>query len=106
MISTDILCDLASAIVERQHEKDNREMSEKLGYTLHHSYTADNGDIIYREEVQQEFIEVLDLIDEIVNGGELGDYTHCKACDVVIDIEKDKWQIINDNTFCKDCARG
>ena len=81
-------------------------MSDKLGYKLPHSYIADNGELTYRDEVQQEFIEVLDLIEEILNGEELGDYTHCKACDVVIDIEKDKWQVINDNTFCKDCARG
>ena len=65
MISTDILCELASAIVERQLYKDN------AFNDLEHSYTADNGDIMYREEVQDEFIEVLDLIEEIVNGDEI-----------------------------------
>ena len=63
MITTDILCELASAIVERQFYKDN------AFNDLEHSYKADNGDIMYKEEVQDEFNEVLDLIDNILNGG-------------------------------------
>ena len=63
IVTTDILCELASAIVERQFYKDNAFNS------LEHSYEADNGDIMYKEEVQDEFNEVLDLIDNILNGG-------------------------------------
>ena len=61
MVTTDILCELASAIVERQFYKDN------AFNNLEHSYKADNGDIHYIDEVQDEFNEVLDLIDELVN---------------------------------------
>ena len=62
MITTEVLCELASAIVERQFYKDNAFNS------LEHSFTASNGDIVYTEEVQDEFGEVLDLIEEILNG--------------------------------------
>ena len=106
IVTTDILCELASSIVERQWYKTHWESEN-------HSYEADNGDIMYKEEVQDEFNEVLDLIDNILNSDELEDYTHCKgcdthckACDIVINIDKDKWQIINDNIFCKDCIKG
>ena len=61
MISTDILCELASSIVERQFYKDN------AFNDLEHSYEADNGDIMYKEEVQDEFNEVLDLVESILN---------------------------------------
>ena len=61
MIETEVLSELASAIVERDWYKT---------HSTNHSFTASNGDLVYREEVQQEFIEVLDLIEEILNGGE------------------------------------
>ena len=59
MISTDILCELASAIVERQWYKT---------HLNNHSYVEDNGDIHYIDEVQDEFNEVLDLIEGVLNG--------------------------------------
>jgi len=65
MITTEVLCELASAIVERQFYKDNAFNS------LEHSYEAENGDIHYIDEVQDEFNEVLDLLDEILNGASL-----------------------------------
>ena len=57
-VEMDVLCELASAIVERQWYKNHNK---------DHSYTAENGDIMYIEEVQDEFTKVLDLVDEILN---------------------------------------
>jgi hypothetical protein len=53
------LVEMASAIVERQWDKEN--------YPVPHTYQAENGDFQYREEVQDEFLEVLDILDEIAN---------------------------------------
>ena len=64
MVDMEMMCELASAIVERQFYKDNAFNS------LEHSFTASNGDIVYTEEVQDEFGEVLDIIDNILNGDE------------------------------------
>ena len=33
----------------------------------------------------------------------MNDYAHCNACDIVINLDKDTWQVINDQTYCKDC---
>jgi hypothetical protein len=62
MIITEILCELASAIVERQFYKDN------VLNGLDHSFTDSNGDIRYIDEVQDEFNQILDIIEEILNG--------------------------------------
>jgi len=59
MVDMEMMCELASAIVERQWHKNN--LSD-------HSFTASNGDVVYKEEVQDEFGEVLDIIDDILNG--------------------------------------
>jgi len=61
MVETDVLCELASAIVERQWYKTHWESEN-------HSYEAENGDIHYIDEVQDEFNEVLDLIEGVLNG--------------------------------------
>lgn len=58
-IPMDVLVDMASAIVERQWDKDN--------YPVPHTYMEENGDYRYREEVQDEFNEVLDILDKIAN---------------------------------------
>ena len=58
MISTDILCELTSAIVDREW------------YKTHSSspmVEEDNGDFRYKEEVQDEFNKMLDIIDTILN---------------------------------------
>lgn len=60
VIEMDIMCELASAIVERQWDKEN--------HFENHSYEAPNGDLRYHEDVQDEFNQVLDIIDTIVNG--------------------------------------
>lgn len=59
MIDMSYKSELASAIVERQWNKTHWENEP-------HSYTAENGDIHYIEEVQDEFNDILDLIDEIL----------------------------------------
>ncbi len=60
MVETEVLSELASAIVEREWYKT---------HSTNHSFTASNGDLVYKQEVQDEFCEVLDLIDNILNGG-------------------------------------
>jgi hypothetical protein len=64
MVTTDILSELASAIVEREWYKTHWESDTP-------DYEAENGDIHYIDEVQDEFNEVLDLLDEILNGATL-----------------------------------
>lgn len=61
-VGMDVLCELASAIVERQWEKVN--------YPKPHSIRESNGDIRYIDEVQDEFNEVLDMVETILNGEE------------------------------------
>jgi hypothetical protein len=58
-VPMDVLVEMASAIVERQWDKENAPVP--------HSHEDENGDIIYRSEVQDEFNEVLDILDEIAN---------------------------------------
>lgn len=58
-VPMDAMAELASAIVERQWYKHHR---------THHSFTDKNGDLRYNEEVQDEFIKVLDIIDDVLNG--------------------------------------
>jgi hypothetical protein len=60
-VEMDTLCELASAIVERQFEQRN-------GGNADHSYIAENGDVRYIEEVQDEFNSVLDIVETIING--------------------------------------
>ena len=60
-IDMDVMCELASAIVERQYYKDH-----EYG-RYQHSFVDKNGDIRYVEEVQDEFNKVLDLLDDILN---------------------------------------
>ena len=31
------------------------------------------------------------------------DYAHCEDCDVVINLDNQKWQVINDQTYCEIC---
>ena len=31
------------------------------------------------------------------------DYAHCNACDKVIDLDNDIWQVYYDNTYCGIC---
>lgn len=64
VIEMDVLCELASEIVERQWNKEHNWSGE-------HSYIAENGDTMYIEEVQDEFNKVLDLCDEVLNGEEV-----------------------------------
>ena len=59
-VDMETLSELASEIVERQFYKDN-------GFNTNHSYTANNGDIHYIEAVQDEFNNVLDILDDILN---------------------------------------
>jgi len=58
-VTMDVVCELTSEIVERQWNSEN--------YPKPHSYTAENGDLRYIEEVQDEFNSVLDLVDTILN---------------------------------------
>lgn len=32
------------------------------------------------------------------------DFAHCESCDKIINMNKDKWKVINDNTYCENCA--
>ena len=32
-----------------------------------------------------------------------GDYAHCMACDMLIDLDKDIYTVLNDETYCKAC---
>lgn len=59
-VEMDVLCEMASAIVERQFFIDSKTGEE-------HSFTDENGDIRYIESVQDEFNVVLDILDEIAN---------------------------------------
>lgn len=59
MIGMDVKCEIASAIVERQWNKTHWESEP-------HSIESENGDIRYIEEVQDEFNNILDIIDEIL----------------------------------------
>lgn len=61
LVEMDVLCELASEIVERQWNKDHQWSGE-------HSYIDEAGDLKYIEEVQDEFNKVLDLCDEVLNG--------------------------------------
>ena len=63
-VTMDVVCELASEIVERQWDNDN--------HPKPHSYIAENGDELYIEEVQDEFNHVLDLVDRILNSEERG----------------------------------
>ena len=56
-----IVCELASEIVERQWNKTHWENEP-------HSFVDTNGDIRYVDEAQDEFNEVLDVINNILNG--------------------------------------
>lgn len=61
-VSMDIMCELASDITEYiwyQNKPDRLE---------HHSYEAPNGDIMYTDEAQDIFNQVLDIIDDNLNG--------------------------------------
>lgn len=58
----DTLCELTSAIVERQWSIDHPHTP--------HSYIADNGDMMYIGEVQDEFNEVLGILERILNTNE------------------------------------
>lgn len=60
LVPMDVMCELASAIVERDWAKTHWESEP-------HSTENEHGDVQYVEEAQAEFNEVLDLIDEIVN---------------------------------------
>lgn len=53
MTEMDVMCELASELVERRF--------------VNHSYIAENGDVRYTEKVQDEFNEVLDILDGILN---------------------------------------
>ena len=58
IVTTDILCELTSAIVDREW------------YKTHSSspmVEEENGDFRYKEEVQDEFNKMLDIIDTILN---------------------------------------
>ena len=35
----------------------------------------------------------------------MNDYAHCNACDSVINLDNDIWQVINDNTYCNNCSK-
>lgn len=59
-VPMDVVCELASAIVERQFFIDSKTGDE-------HSFVDENGDTRYIESVQDEFNVVLDIIDEILN---------------------------------------
>ena len=59
-VEMDTVCELASAIVERQWFKTH-------GFDTPHSFTDENGDIRYVEAAQDEFNIVLDIVDEILN---------------------------------------
>jgi len=63
LIPTPELADLASEIVERQWHKQNPQGKA-------HSFYDTNGDLRYREEVQDEFNEILDILDEYINSEE------------------------------------
>lgn len=58
----DVLCELASEIVERQWHKENWDVSG-----VDHSFVDSSGNLTYIEEVQREFEEVLDLLETILN---------------------------------------
>ena len=62
-VGMDVLCELTCAIVERQWYQNSP--------TKNHSYIADNGDNMYIDEVQDEFNQVLGLVELILNGEEL-----------------------------------
>jgi len=56
----EMMCELASAIVEREWYKTHWESDTP-------DYEDEQGDIHYIDEVQDEFNEVLDIIDDILN---------------------------------------
>lgn len=31
------------------------------------------------------------------------DYAHCRSCDKIIDLDKDKWYTNDNDTYCEDC---
>ena len=33
-----------------------------------------------------------------------GDYAHCTACDMLIDLDKDIYTVLNDETYCQSCS--
>lgn len=59
-VEMDLLCELASELVERAHYKKH--------FSKQHSFKDLNGDIRYIDEVQDEFNIVLDILDEYLNG--------------------------------------
>lgn len=59
-VEHDVVCELASAIVERQFHKDK-------GFRAIHSYVDETGALVYKPEVEKEFNSMVDLIDEILN---------------------------------------
>ena len=83
-VEMDTVCELTSEIVERQWNKEH--------YPTPHTVKQANGDWRYIEEVQDEFILVMDLIDEILNPEEVeclhnfdddDDLAICKTCGVI-----------------------
>lgn len=60
-VDMDVMSELASAIVERQFNKDNANNNNS------HSFFDDNGDWVYYDEVQDEFNSVLEIIDSTLN---------------------------------------
>lgn len=58
VVELDVLCDMASAIVEREWDKTHEEP---------HTIEESNGDVHYIDEVQDEFNQVLDILDDICN---------------------------------------
>lgn len=35
----------------------------------------------------------------------MSDFAHCNACDIIINLDNDIWQVINDNTYCDKCNK-
>ncbi len=33
----------------------------------------------------------------------MNDYAHCRGCDLVIKMDKGRWTIFSDNTYCESC---
>ena len=58
-VDMDTICELTSAIVERQWNRHH--------YPSPHTVKQENGDWRYIEEVQDEYLAVLDIIDDILN---------------------------------------
>ena len=59
-----------------------------------------------REKLSWQEVGVIDLVYDMLKDfkqEDMDDYAHCVSCDKVINLDRQKWAVVDDQTFCGDC---